>query len=475
MKIITLLLLLAIHIPCHALNSDWVQKESKRIDQIVKKFGIPEGNIGIYVAGGEDEPIVIKSIQGEKKMIPASISKLVTASAAISEFPPGFKFKTSLWSAGNQEGSTLKGDLVLKGGGDPAFVSETLWYLVNVFNRNQITKIEGDIVVDDSLFDRVRYDSSRQKERVDRAYDAPTGAMSFNWNSVNIFVRPGKKSGDPAIVVVDPENEYIRLKTSVSTVGAGGKTSIAADRDEDAKGVGDVLQVTGKIALDSKELVIFKNVTQPDMWAGYNLKSFLKQRGIIVTGTIKNGMTPTSARLLAEAESKPVEDIISDMNKFSNNYVAEMLTKNIAAKIKAPGTIEVGVQVLKKNLQDLGIGTDQAEILNPSGLTRENKMSAKACWKVLQQMKVQYAYAPEFMKSLPIAGIDGTLKNRMKNTSGERWVRAKTGFLTGVVSLAGYAGRRDGSVIPFVFIYNGSADESNVRQMFDQIAISLVD
>lgn len=477
MKISSLifLALMAIRLPVFALDKDWVQAEGKKIDQIIKKFGLPESSLGLYIAGGEDETQVIKSIHGEKKMIPASISKLVTAATVISEFPPGFKFKTSLWSSATQEGGNLKGDLILKGGGDPSFVSETMWYLVNAFNRNQITQVEGDIVIDDSMFDRVRYDSSRQKERVDRAYDAPTGAMSFNWNSVNIFIRPGKKAGDPAIVVVDPENEYIRLRASVSTVGAGGKTSVAADRDEDSKGVGDVLVVTGKIALDSKELVIFKNVTQPDIWAGYNLKAFLKQRGITVKGLIKNGATPATARLLAEAESKPIEDIISDMNKFSNNYVAEMLAKNVAAKMKSPGTIEVGVQLMKRYLQDLGIGTDQAEIYNPSGLTRENKMSAKAFWKVLQHMKTQYAYAPEFMKSLPIAGIDGTLKNRMKSSVGERWVRAKTGFLTGVVSLAGYAGRKDGSVVPFVFIYNGSADESHVRLMFDQIAISLVD
>ena len=90
-------------------------------------------------------------------------------------------------------------------------------------------------------------------------------------------------------------------------------------------------------------------------------------------------------------------------------------------------------------------------------------------------MKSDFRYQPEFIASLPIAGVDGTLKNRFKGTAGERWVRAKTGFLTGVVSLAGFAGRSDGTVIPFVFIYNGSADEYQVRLLFDRLATSIVE
>lgn len=463
------------HRSAQALAPSWTVLENKKLEQIIKKSKISDSQMGLFIATGEGEGLVIKSHQADKKWIPASISKLTIAATTLSEFPPGTKFKTLIGSAGTIDHGVLKGDLILKGGGDPSFVSENLWFLVNAFTRTQIKIIEGDLLVDDSYFDRVRFDLSRQKERVDRAYDAPTGAMSFNWNSVNIFIRPGKKVGEPALVFSDPENDYIRLKAKVETIKSGGKTSVSAERDEDAKGLGDVLIVNGKITLDSKELVIYKNVTQPDLWSGYNLKAFLKQRGIEIKGSVKAGLMPSSASILAEAESKPIEDVLSDMNKFSNNYIAEMLTKNVAAKEKPPGTIESGMQIIRKFLTRIGLEPEQFEIYSPSGLTRENKMSARSLWKVLNYMKDQYRYGPEFMKSLPIAGIDGTLKNRMRDSSAERWVRAKTGFLTGVVSLAGYAGRKDGTVIPFVFIYNGSADESHVRGLFDQLAISLTD
>ena len=408
-------------------------------------------------------------------MIPASITKLVTAAASISQFPSGTKFKTTLWSPAQIEDGALRGDLYLRGGGDPGFVSENMWFLVNALTRTGVKNIEGDIVVDDSLFDKLRFDPSRQKERVDRAYDAPTGAMSFNWNSVNIFVRPGKKAGDPALVYADPENQYIQLRAKVETTGKGGKTSVDVDRDESTKGPGDIVIVSGKIALDSKEVVVYKNITQPDLWSGYNLRAFLQQRGISVKGAVKAGVTPNSALLLAEAESKGMHDILADMNKFSNNFVAEMLTKNMAAAQNPPGSIEKGMKILRDYMQTIGVPASQYELYNPSGLTRENKMTAQALWRVLQDMRSQFRYQPEFMNSLAIAGVDGTLKKRMKDSPAERWVRAKTGFLTGVVSLAGYAGRSDGTVIPFVFIYNGSADESQIRALFDHLATALVE
>ncbi len=458
-----------------ALDASWVTAHGKKLEQIIEKSKFPVSNFGLYVAGGEGEAQVIFQKNADKKMIPASITKLVTAAAAISQFPPGTKFKTSLWSTATIENGTLKGDLILRGGGDPGFVSETMWYLVNVLTRTGVKIIEGDLIVDDSLFDKLRFDPSRQKERVDRAYDAPTGAMSFNWNSVNIFVRPGKKAGDPAIVFADPENQYIQLRAKVETTGHGGKTGVEVDRDEATKGPGDVVTVTGKIALDSKEVVVYKNITQPDLWVGYNLRSFMQQRGIEIKGAIKTGVTPGSAKLIAEAEGKPIQDILADMNKFSNNYIAEMLTKNMAAAQNPPGTIEKGMNVLREYLQKIGVPASQYELQNPSGLTRENKMAAQALWRVLNDMRTQFRYQPEFVTSLPIAGIDGTLKKRMVGTPAERWVRAKTGFLTGVVALGGFAGRSDGTVIPFVFIYNGSADEAQVRALFDRLATALVD
>ncbi|MFV8257562.1 D-alanyl-D-alanine carboxypeptidase/D-alanyl-D-alanine-endopeptidase [Bdellovibrio bacteriovorus] len=447
---------------------------SKEFEGLAKKYGVNTKDLGIYATIGEGEELkTLLDVNGNKMMVPASISKIATASAVLASFPPGTKFKTQLLISGELKNGTLKGTLYLKGGGDPSFVSENMWYLVNAFTRTKIKKIEGDIVVDDSLFDSVRYDMSRQKERVDRAYDAPVGAMSFNWNSVNIFVR-ANGAGNGADVTIDPENDYIRLVNKAKTVG-GSANNLLADRDEDKKFPGDVIHVGGSIGQGLKEVVVFKNITQPDLWAGYNLKAFLAQRGIQLTGTIRNGVTPEKAELVAESESKPIEQMVADMNKFSNNYVAEMLTKNLGAVKKTKGaTLADGVLVINEHMQSLGVPAEQYNLESPSGLSRQNKLSSFAMWKVLQHLRNDFRVQPEFLTSLPIAGVDGTLKKRMKNSPAERWVRAKTGFLTGVVSLAGYAGLEDGRVVTFSFVYNGSTDETKIRAFFDNLLIYLV-
>lgn len=449
------------------------EKLDQEIEKLMKQHGVAPKDVGIYASVGEGADMkTLLDLNGRQLMIPASITKIVTASAVLEHFPPGYKFKTQILRDGVVSKGTLKGNLYLRGGGDPSFVSENMWFLVNSFLRAGINKVEGDLLVDDSLFDSVRYDSSRQKARVDRAYDAPVGAMSFNWNSVNIFVRPSDSGS--AQVFIDPENDYIRLVNNTKSVSGKGN-SLLVDRKETKSFVGDVIHVGGSIGKDLKEAVVFKNITQPDLWSGYNLKSFLKQRGVVVTGTVKNAITPTSAELLAESESKAVEQIVADMNKFSNNYVAEMLTKNLGVAKKNKGaTLQDGMLVINEHMQTLGIPKEQYSIQSPSGLSRDNKMSSFAMWKVLQHLRDDFKVQPEFLTSLPIAGVDGTLKRRMKNTKAERWVRAKTGFLTGVVSLAGYAGLEDGRVVTYSFVYNGSTDEAKVRSFFDNLLIHLV-
>ncbi len=439
-----------------------------RLQKILDSSKVAHSHFGIYIGGGTGDEKTIFDVNSHQQFIPASITKLVTSAMVLGHIPPGTKFKTELLS-------DTKGNLYLRGGGDPSFVSESMWVLVNTFLRTQIKVIEGDIVVDDTLFDAVRFDTSRQDVRVDRAYDAPTGAMSFNWNSVNVFIRPGAKAGDPAAVFADPENDYVQLKNDVKTVSAGSAGSTSVERETRSGVDGDLVIVKGKVPLDAKEITVYKNITHPDLWAGYNLRTFLRHRGVEVRGKIRSGVTPPDAKLLADEDSKPIEHILSDMNKFSNNFVAEMLAKGAAATVQKPGTIAKAMELEKDYLLGLGLKREDFDLKNPSGLTKDNRISAYGLWKVLVDMQNQFQIQPELMSSLPIAGIDGTLKKRMKETSAQRQVRAKTGFLTGVVSLAGYVSKKNGSVVPFVMMYNGSEDEGSIRSLFDRLCLAMVE
>lgn len=438
-----------------------------QIRSLLREYKVSENEISLYVGSPKGAGSVVE-ISGSRSLIPASISKIVTAALVLKSFPPGTRFVTELRGVEEPRGGVLRKDLYLRGGGDPSFVSENLWFLVNHFVRSQVTRIEGDIVVDDRIFDQLRFDPSRQDVRVDRAYDAPNGGMSFNWNSVNLFVRPGAKAGEPAVVFADPANSYIELRNLTKTTNGRGSANLSVDRDPTSGG--DRITVTGSIPLGAKEVTIYNNITKPDLWSGENLRSFLSQRGITVAGKVRAGSSESADVVLARSESKTVEQIVADMNKFSNNFVAEMLAKSVSAKEgKAPGNIPHAMKLAREYLTGLGLTDAEAKVVNPSGLTRDNRLSARAMVRVLEDLKSQLRFQPEFFSSLPIGGVDGTLRNRMKGEGLVRHVRAKTGLLTGVTSLAGYVEQKDGEILPFAFIYNGKDDGSQMREMMDRL------
>jgi D-alanyl-D-alanine carboxypeptidase/D-alanyl-D-alanine-endopeptidase (penicillin-binding protein 4) len=372
-------------------------------------------------------------------------------------------------SDAQRDGDKLRGAIYLRGGGDAGFVSETMWNLVNEFFRTGIKQV-GDIVVDESLFDGVRFDGSRDPERVDRAYDAPVSAMSFNWNSINVFVRPGK-IGKPPTVILDPEMKGWKIVNKATTVKSSAKPEVHATREDDG-----TIVVGGKMSDGVPEFVIYKGITDPATWSGEALRAFLSQRGITVTGTVKTGKTPTNAELLAKYDSQPVGALVEDMMKFSNNFVAEMLTKSLAAKfVKTPATLEDGVKVVSDTMVSMGLKKERFTFENPSGLSRKNSIKAADLAFILVENYKRFSYAPEYLVSLPLAGVDGTLKKRFQKSDAIGWVRAKTGNLHGVVGLAGYAGQKEGGAKAFVFIFNGPAEQmDSARRLFDALASELV-
>ncbi len=441
----------------------------------VENSGIPHGDLSLLAVEGTGRNAkVLLSLNASQALIPASVTKLITAAAALREFPPGTRFETRLLSNGDQKGKVLNGDLVLKGGGDPSFKPSILAELVGRLARTGIREIKGDILVDDSYFDSVRVDASRKDtQRVDKAYDAPVGAMSFNWNSVGVFVRPGDRAGEPARIILEPESDYIRVRGEVRTAVGRGRPHVGVRRIADPSFSGDTIEVNGYIGQQIEEVMAYKNITQPDIWSGENLKQELKRRGISVSGRVRRGTASFGSRTLATIQGDTVQEIVVEMNKASNNFVAEMLAKNLSAQLQPPGNLERGMVIIRDYMRSLGLSELEYTLVNPSGLTRDNKLSARALVRVLQDMGGNFQYAPEFMASLPIAGVDGTLRRRLRNTPAERFVRAKTGYVDNVLTLAGYAGHKDGRIVTFAFLFNGKTPTYRVRKLYDDLSEEL--
>jgi len=446
--------------PVHAKDTAKLKKRhisSEDVSSILAKYKIRPEQVSIQIIDDVGE---ILSLNSSIKKSPASLSKLITTFAVLKRLPLGHKFYTRLYRDSK--------NLYLQGGGDPAFVSENLWYMVNELTRSGLKTVQGNIIVDDSLFDKIRFDESRHDKRVDRAYDSPVGAMSFNWNAVNIFVKPGVL-GEKAHVTADPDSDYFSIVNNTMTVAGTSKTELKISISNSEK----LITVSGEVIVGEKEKLIYKSIDEPDLWSGTNLVSFMEQRDIITSGYVVAGRVPDKAELLVTLESKSLSAILADMNKYSNNFVAEMLTKAMAVQEQKSGaTLKRGVEMINEELVKIGISRDEILIVNPSGLTSNNLISAASLNRVLSHIKKDFSIYPTFLEGLPIAGIDGTLKKRMKGSLAEGWVRAKTGTLTGAVSLAGYAGRRDGQVLTFSFLYNGPQSETNIREAFDQLIIN---
>lgn len=437
--------------------------------KLIKKHHFNESTLGLYV---EADGKSVIDINAGKSMVPASLTKIVTGGAILTKIPLNKKFVTELWSKAPVEGTALKGALCLKGGGDPSFVSEKMWYLVNEFVRTGVKTVEGDLIIDATRFDSEAFDAGRESVRVDRAYDAPISALSFNWNSVNVFIRPGDAINAPAKVFLDPISDYLELENRTKTVEKSGVKSIEVSRVR--LGLKDKIIISGSISKNATEAVVYKSISNPTLWSASHFKEFLAERGITVKGVVKEGECEADSKVLAFVNSKNLNEITSDMLKFSNNFVAEMLVKNLAAEnVTKNASMKDGIEAIKTYLDKLGLSRNDYVLENVSGLTRGNRFTPKQLALVLSSIKNDFLIFPEFLSGLPIAGIDGTMKNRLKGEL--NLVRAKTGYLDGVVGLGGYIGRKDKGPLVFVFLFNGGFDQGlAARPLFDDLISELL-
>ncbi|MCB0377127.1 MAG: D-alanyl-D-alanine carboxypeptidase/D-alanyl-D-alanine-endopeptidase [Bdellovibrionales bacterium] len=444
-------------------SATFKQQADEVVSKVIAESGIDKKHFGIWVMQKDEASI----LNGDQLFVPASLSKMPTALAFLNHFKMDQYFNTWVYKTGKIEDGVLKGDLYLKGGGDPSFVNESMWMMINKLKRSDIKKIEGQLYVDESYFDNDYYSEGRQKRRVDRAYDAPVGALSFNWNTISIYVRPGLRAGQAARVYLDPPVPFVKVVNSAKT-GSDLKSSLKVERT--SKNGEMQIRVTGTISQKEEEKAFYKSIENPALWTGMNFKYFLNEFGIEYKGDIKKAVAPKEADVLVEYKSWDMGRIVKAMSKFSNNFVAEMLTKHLGKKEGIPASIDDGLDEINKFLAQKGWKAKEFSFVNPSGFTHNNKIRASQLGELLYHSLEDFNFSPEFLAALPISGTDGTLKKRMTQVMKGR-VRAKTGYLTGVVSLGGYLQSRTGNrPITFVFFYNGPYKHDwEVRALFDKI------
>lgn len=400
------------------------------IRQALVVSGIPDNQIGLVVQDMESDHADL-ALGENGAFNPASVMKLVTTLAALDTLGPAHTFKTAVLTHGPIVGGVLEGDLILRGGGDPALRLERFWLLLREIKRRGIHEIRGDVLLDDGFYAIAQEDPGLFDAAPFKAYNAPPSALLVNFNTQALWFKPTEQGVDirlaPASV---PVLNQINLQDGESCNGWQDRLSLSY-----AEGC---LRVEGVYPVACGERSVWLNLLPPADTVATYFKQLWQEQGGRLEGTVRVSQTPASAIPLLEFESEPLAELVRDINKFSNNVMAKMLYLNLGVThFGGPATWQKSEKAVRGWLENKGMAAPELSLENGCGLSRIERLSASFMASLLIWAAHQPLYH-EFAASLPALGLEGTLKQRMKATAeaGHGWL--KTGSLNGTRNLAGY-------------------------------------
>ncbi len=427
---------------------------------------------------------------------PASNTKLVVTAVAAALLPPDFTVRTGVYAAGPLVAGVLRGDLVLYGRGDPTFsrrcyASDSLLagacdrdpfarlrLLADTLKARGVRQVEGDVVGDGSWFEAASLHPGWELFDLNWWYAAPVTALAFNDNSLDFVWQPGVRVGAPALISMWPDLGEVAFENRTVTVPAGGETDIG-DRFFRRPGTAEVW-AEGTVAIDRAPRTEYFAVADPNLFAARALRQALADAGIAVTGTTRS--TADSAlyaeararRPLAETVSRPLRDWVFPILNTSQNLFAEMLLKQLGKRFGRGGSWVEGLEVERRFLIDsVGIDSTEFDLSDGSGLSSANLISPLGFVRLLRFIRAHPRY-PTFAPGLPQAGGTGSLRTRFVGTPLAGRVRAKSGSIAGVNTLAGYIERPGGRPLTFAVELNHHAQSSRaVLAAIDSVVVEM--
>jgi serine-type D-Ala-D-Ala carboxypeptidase/endopeptidase (penicillin-binding protein 4) len=394
-------------------------------------------------------------------VMPASNMKILTLATAAETLGWDYCFTTTLETAAAIENGILKGDLIVRGTGDPTINSRKGRATVvfddwaNALKAAGIIRIEGAIVGDDNAFDEQGLGAGWSWDYLQYGYAAPVGALEFNENVARLTVRPDRVPGRPVLVELAP-GSGLQLVNHAFAGDAGSATTIDFERRVDQP----ILTVTGSLAMDAQAVTREVAVVNPTIYFAQSLKDALVARGIEVTGDAIDAddrvdlASAAARRPLAQSQSPALREIATVLMKASQNLYAETLLKAAGAANGGLGTTEGGRVATRALLSSWGIPQSTYVQYDGSGLSRYDYVTADVIVTILARMYGDPRHKEAFVTALPIAGRDGTVASRMKKTRAEGNALAKTGSIANVRSLSGYVRTRDGETLAFCMVAN---------------------
>jgi len=432
---------------------------------------------------------------GEKYFSPASNAKLYTAALALDRLGGDYRIRTSLYSASKPDRwGALRGDLIVFGRGDPTInarlhsndVFKALEPLVVVLTNAGVKRIKGDLVGDESYFCGPPFGSGWSWDDTQYYYGAELSALTINDNVLQLSAKPGEHIGAPCRLTLTPATTFVALSNRTQTVAKGLNRSVTLYRTPG----NNVTYVSGQLPINDagqKEVV---TVHYPAGLFVTLFKEALARRGIKITGRTRtmnwldrqiDPLDFTKWTELGSVESPPLLDIVIEMQKLSQNLYTDLLLAHVGVNSRSAKTSleqsseAAGIKALEAFLAEAGIKSGDVQFEEGSGLSRNNLTTPNATIALLQFMS-RHKWADVYRVALPIAGVDGTLRNRMRDTPAAGNVRAKTGALRWADSLSGYVTTARGERLVFSLMLNrhrNTDPNSSGRAELDVIAVML--
>jgi len=419
---------------------------------------------------------IVFQYNADTPLIPASNMKIITGLAGLLYLGPDFIFKTKIFLEEFKNGKAS--NVYIVSSGDPTLTDEETFALWRVLSMNynsenvisssifsDIKEVRGDIIVDESLFDDEYYNKEWDPNDASRPYAAQISALTINRNSIILKI----ESDDKEIKVQEiPNIGYLRI---INEIKVAERDEIRVERHIDNNDV----YLRGTLPPNTIKYVNI-TINDPALYTGYVFKNILQKAGVIVHGKVRKGILSNQLLPFRIIESKCLSIILRDMMKHSINLYAENIAKLVTTKFFNKGSWKNWSYVVNYMLNELNIDSNGMVIIDGSGLSHKNRLTPRIIAEILRKI---YNELPSniknaFINSLPISGIDGTLKNRMKGTIAEGRIKAKTGTLHDVSALSGYIEMPNNETFIFSFIANNITSPDKVKLLEDKIANTLI-
>ena len=472
-----------------------------RIEEIVRQPALEPGFFAVKIVS-LDTGNVIYEQSANKFVRPASNMKLYTVAAALDRLTPDYHFITSVYAKERPDDGKIKGDLIIFGRGDPSFAArfnnddyfKGINDLADRIVAAGVKRVKGDLVGDESWFNGAPLGSGWEWDDLLWSYGAQVSALTVNDNSIDLTVKPGEKVGAPVVITSGPPATFMTITNRATTGPRGSKSDLNIYR-----GVGaNTLEITGTAPIGDNGFTGGAAIPDPALAFVSMLRDALVKRGVKIDGRVRTVDARSGASIvpnpliaitqttnvplqpppveIASIQSPPFSLIASHTLKPSQNLYTEIILRTLGKlnSVSASQTNEeAGLIIVRNFLRQTGASERDLALSDGSGLSRNDMITANATVQLLTFMS-KHRYFAQFRDALPIAGVDGTLRTRMKGTPAEGNLRAKTGSLSSVASLSGYVTTAAGEHLVFSMMLNNYPDAAALRRdSIDAIAVLL--